>query len=312
MHARSLLRKIDLTTLQLFLSVYDEGTLTRGADREAMAVSAASKRLSDLEELAGMPLFVRHARGMTLTAAGETVLHHARNVLRNIDNLSLELGEHTAGMRGYVRMVANLSAIVEFLPEDLEHFLTLHSRIKLQLDERPSAGVIEAVLGNVADLGICAGDIYPQGLHVSHYRHDRLVVVTRTDHPLATKQKVSFAETLDSDYVGLHSDSAINARCHWAAQQAGRPLSLKIHVPSFDAVCRMVQAGMGIGVLPRIAYENMGSFLGLAAVELDETWAQRTLVVVVRDPEALSPVSRLLFDYLITVESMTPSLPGVS
>jgi DNA-binding transcriptional LysR family regulator len=310
MASHYLLRKIDLTTLQLFLSVYDEGTLTRGADREAIAVSAASKRLSDLEELAGMPLFVRHARGMTLTGAGETLLHHARNVFRNIDNLSLELAEHAAGIRGYVRMVANLSAIVEFLPEDLKRFLTLHGLIKLQLDERPSAGVIEAVAGSVADLGICAGATYPQRLHVTHYRHDTLVVVTRRDHPLAAKQTVTFAETLDCDHVGLHADSSINARCHWAAQQAGRPLNLKIHVPSFDAVCRMVQAGMGIGILPRIAYNNMGYFLGLAAIELNEEWAQRSLVVVVRDPDTLSPVSRLLFDYLSTVESKDVSSPA--
>jgi len=306
MPTNSLLRKIDLTTLQLFLSVYEEGTLTRGADREAMAVSAASKRLSDLEEVAGTPLFVRHARGMTLTAAGETLLHHARRVSRNMETLSLELGEHAAGVRGYLRVVANLSAIVEFLPEDLKQFLTLHDRIKLQLDERPSVGVIDAVIDNVADIGICAEDIYPKGLHVTPYRRDTLVVVTRKDHPLAKLKKIKFAQTLDSDHVGLHAASSINARSHWAAQQAGRPLSLKIHVPSFDAVCRMVQAGMGIGVLPKIAYQNMGYFLGLEAISLDEEWAQRTLVIAVRDPEALSPVSRLLYDYLRTLESDTP------
>jgi DNA-binding transcriptional LysR family regulator len=113
---------------------------------------------------------------------------------------------------------------------------------------------------------------------------------------------VSFVETLDSDYVGLHSASSINARTHLAARQAGKPLHLRIQVPGFDAVCRMVQAGMGVSVLPLKVYNMIGRPLGLAAVTLDEPWSQRDLIIVVRDVTALSPVSRLLFEHLSAVE----------
>ncbi|ASW03235.1 LysR family transcriptional regulator [Paraburkholderia aromaticivorans] len=300
---KNLLRRLDLTTLQLFLAIYEEGTLTRASEREAIAVSAASKRLVELEHAVGASLFHRNARGMTLTPAGETLLHYARRVMRDIENIGIELAGHASGVRGYVRMVANLSAIVEFLPEDLRAFQSLNERVKIDLEERPSGGVVEAVADNLVDLGICSGDTETRGLQVAHYRHDSLVVVMRDDHPLAGRSSVAFAETLDSDHVGLHAASSINARTHLAAQQAGRPLRLRIHVPGFDAVCRMVQAGMGVGVLPLKVYQIMGRQLELVAVTLDDAWARRDLVVVARDVGALSPVSRLLYDHLGLAEA---------
>ncbi|MBW8837315.1 MAG: LysR family transcriptional regulator, partial [Burkholderia sp.] len=129
------------------------------------------------------------------------------------------------------------------------------------------------------------------------------VLVMRDDHPLAARTSVAFAETLYGDHVGLHAASSINARTHIAARVAGKPLRLRIHVPGFDAVCRMVQAGMGVGVLPRKVYELMGRPLGLVAAPLEDDWSERSLVLVVRDVDALSPVSRLLFDHLRSIEA---------
>ncbi len=295
---KSLVRRLDLITLQLFVAVFEEGTLTRAAAREAIAVSAASKRLMELEQVLGVSLFVRRAKGMELTAAGETLLHHARQMLFNVEKMGLELGEHSHGVRGYVRMLANLSAIIQFLPEDLRDFSELHPEVKTDLEERPSNGVVQGVLDGVADLGICSSDTDTKGLPSVTYRHDKLVVLMPADHPLAARQTLAFSETLDSDYVGLHAASSINMRTHAAAREAGKMLRLRIHVPGFDAMCRMVQANMGIGILPQKAYELFGRALGLHAVPLTDAWSDRSLILVVRDKAQLSPVSRLLFEYL--------------
>ncbi|AMN79427.1 MULTISPECIES: LysR family transcriptional regulator [Pseudomonas] len=295
---KSLVRRLDLITLQLFVAVFEEGTLTRAANREAIAVSAASKRLMELEQVLGVSLFVRRAKGMDLTAAGETLLHHARQMLFNVEKMGLELGEHSHGVRGYVRMLANLSAIIQFLPEDLRDFSERHPEVKTDLEERPSNGVVQGVLDGVADLGICSSDTDTKGLPSVTYRHDKLVVLMPADHPLAARKTLAFVDTLDSDYVGLHAASSINMRTHAAAREAGRMLRLRIHVPGFDAMCRMVQANMGIGILPQKAYELFGRALGLHAVPLTDDWSDRSLILVVRDEAQLSPVSRLLFDYL--------------
>jgi DNA-binding transcriptional LysR family regulator len=302
---KSLVRRLDLITLQLFVAVFEEGTLTRAAAREAIAVSAASKRLMELEQVLGVSLFVRRAKGMQLTAAGETLLHHARQMLFNVEKMGLELGEHSHGVRGYVRMLANLSAIIQFLPEDLRDFSELHPQVKTDLEERPSFGVVQGVLDGVADLGICSSDTDTKGLPSVTYRHDKLVVLMPADHPLATRESLAFRETLDSDYVGLHAASSINMRTHAAAREAGKMLRLRIHVPGFDAMCRMVQANMGIGILPHKAYELFGRALGLHAVPLTDAWSDRSLILVVRDEAQLSPVSRLLFDYLSVRVSRT-------
>lgn len=302
MQLNNLIRRLDLVTLQLFVAIHEEGSLTRAAAREAIALSAASKRLNELEAALGSPLFARQARGMSLTPAGETLLHHARRMLFNLEKIGLELGEHLQGVRGYVRMLANLSAIIQFLPEDLALFAAEHERIKVDLEERPSNGVIQGLLDGVADLGICSSDSDTRDLLKVRYRRDQLVLVVREGHPLADQAQVDFAETLDNDFVGLHSASSINMRTHEAARRAGRVLRLRIHVPSFDAVCRMVQADMGVGILPRKAFELFGGALGLRAVALSDDWAERELLLVARDLESLSPVSRLLFAHLRAAE----------
>jgi len=295
---RQLIRRLDLLTLQLFVAVHEEGTLTRAASREAIAVSAASKRLMELEGALGIALFSRTAKGMALTAAGETLLHHARRMLAEVDKVGIEVGEHLQGLRGYVRMLANLSAIIEFLPEDLHRFVSTHDQVKVDLEERPSNGVVDGIIDGVADLGICSMDSDTQGLCSVPYRTDRLAVVMRGDHPLAHHTQVAFADTLAYDHIGLHAASSINQRAHAAARALGTPLRVRIHVPGFDAVCRMVQANMGIGVLPHRAYELFGQGLGLTMVGLSDPWAHRTLMLIARERNGLSPVSRLLFDHL--------------
>ncbi|SMF41573.1 LysR family transcriptional regulator [Pseudogulbenkiania subflava] len=307
MTLKHLLRRLDLTTLQLFMAVYEEGTLTRAARREALAISAASKRLLDLEEAVGATLFVRQAKGMSLTPAGETMLHHVRRVLNDIEKIGIELAEHAKGVRGFVRMAANMSAIVEFLPEDLRAFQALHPQIKLELEERPSGGVVKMVADGLADIGICSGDSDTRELETAHYRYDKLVMVMCPDNPLAGRERVAFTDTLDFDHVGLHSASSINMRTHLAARQAGKSLRLRIHVPGFDAVCRMVQAGMGVGVVPLKVYTALGKPLGLVAVPLEDDWSDRELTVVVRDSKTLPPVSQLLLEHLRTVERNDPA-----
>jgi DNA-binding transcriptional LysR family regulator len=294
----SLVQRIDLTTLQLFVAICEEGNLTRAAARQSIAPSAASTRLNRLEKTLRVTLFVRLPTGMELTPAGESLLHHARVMLLNVEQIVVELGEHAQGIRGHVRMLANLSAIVEFLPEDLPDFFRAHARFRFDLQERPSAGVVRGVEDGAADIGICSADVETRGLETFPYRRDRLVIVVGADHPLVERGSVHFADTLDFDHIGLHEASSIYLRSHYAATQAGKAIHLRVHVPGFDAVCRMVQAGMGIGLIPDRAFDVLSEGMNLRSVPLLEPWADRELMIVVRDAKRLSTTSRLMFDHL--------------
>lgn len=299
---RSFARRIDLTSLQLFVAVCELGSIGRAAEREFIAASAISKRLSDLEATLGTPLLYRHARGVDLTPAGESLLHHARSVLYSLEKMQGELSEYADGVRGHVRVHANISAIVQFLPEDLGAFTREHDAIKIDLEEHLSGEIVRAVHEGAADLGVCH---VPEGtteLQSLPYRHDALVLVVPVRHVLAMRQAIDFSESLEFDHVGLHTNSSIYVAMHQAALAENRSIKLRIHVTGLDAMCRMIDNGLGIGVMPLRAFELMqgGIGRGLKSIAIKDAWADREIRLVARDFSSLPVAARLLVKHLHT------------
>ncbi|SDZ92949.1 MULTISPECIES: LysR family transcriptional regulator [Acidovorax] len=296
---RSFARRIDLTSLQLFVAVCELGSIGRAAEREFIAASAVSKRLSDLETAVDTALLYRHSRGVTLTPAGESLLHHARTVLFGLERMQGELSEYAEGVRGHVRMHANISAIVQFLPEDLGAFARAHSQVKIDLQEHLSSDVLHAVQEGAADLGLCnTGGPAAADLQSRPYRTDRLVLVVPAAHALSAQEAIHFEEVLDWDIVGLHANSSISLAMRAAAAAAGRPLRQRIQVTGLDAMCRMIDNGLGVGLLPDRAFALMQGVGRLQAVPLADPWARRELRLVARDFDALPVTARLLVEHL--------------
>lgn len=301
---RTFARRIDLTSLQLFVAVCELGSIGRAAEREFIAASAVSKRLSDLEATLGAPLLYRHTRGVDLTPAGESLLHHARSVLYSLEKMQGELSEYADGVRGHVRVHASISAIVQFLPEDLGAFIREHGEVKIDLEEHLSSEVVRAVQEGAADLGICNASALtksgPTELQTRPYRQDRLVLIVPRGHALAAPGPIAFEASLDYDQVGLHANSSIYLAMRQAAAQQGRTIRLRIHVTGLDAMCRMIHNGLGVGVMPRRAFELMHGVGDLEAVTLTDDWATRQLQLVARDFSSLPVTARLLVDHLAT------------
>jgi DNA-binding transcriptional LysR family regulator len=296
---RSFARRIDLTSLQLFVAVCELGSIGRAADREFIAASAVSKRLSDLEATLETPLLYRHTRGVKLTPAGESLLHHARSVLFSLEKMQAELSEYADGVKGHVRIHANISAIVQFLPEDLGTFSQEHPQVKIDLEEHLSTEVIRAVQEGAADVGICnVGAAAAHELQALPYRTDELVLIVPRGHALARRKAVGFEQTLAFDHVGLHSNSSIHLAMREAAAAAGRTIRLRIHVTGLDAMCRMIHNGLGVGVMPRRAFTLMHGVGDLECVRLTDAWATRDIRLVARDFSTLPLTARLLVDHL--------------
>lgn len=295
---RSFARRIDLTSLQLFVAVCELGSIGKAAEREFIAASAVSKRLSDLEAVLGIPLLHRHSRGVNLTPAGESLLHHARSVLFSLDKMQGELSEYANGVRGHVRVHASISAIVQFLPEDLGAFIRQHAEIKIDLEEHLSTEVIRAVQEGAADLGICNTANGTGNLQTLAYRHDKLVLITPRGHALCAQGAINFEAALDYDQVGLHSNSSIYLAMRQAAAIVGRTIRLRIHVTGLDAMCRMIDSGLGVGVMPLRAFELMHGVGKLESVELLDNWATRQIELVAREFSTLPLAARLLVDHL--------------
>jgi DNA-binding transcriptional LysR family regulator len=297
---RNFARRIDLTSLQLFVAVCELGSIGRAAEREFIAASAVSKRLSDLEATLDTPLLYRHTRGVDLTPAGESLLHHARSVLFSLEKMQAELSEYADGVRGHVRIHANISAIVQFLPEDLGAFAKEHPQVKIDLEEHLSSEVVRAVHEGAADLGICNTSALVAGheLQARPYRRDELVLIVPRGHALAARERVAFEDTLECDHVGLHSNSSIYVAMREAAAAADRTIRLRIQVTGLDAMCRMIHNGLGVGVMPKRAFELMHGVGDLECVALSDEWAEREIQLVARDFETLPLTARLLVDHL--------------
>ena len=311
---RTFARRIDLTSLQLFVAVCELGSIGKAAEREFIAASAVSKRLSDLEATLDTPLLYRHSRGVDLTPAGESLLHHARSVLFSLEKMQGELSEYANGVRGHVRVHASISAIVQFLPEDLGAFIRQHAEVKIDLEEHLSTEVVRAVQEGTADLGICNSANGTGELQTQPYRGDKLVLIVPRGHDLCGKDAISFSAALDYDQVGLHSNSSIYLAMQKAAAAVGRTIKLRIHVTGLDAMCRMIHNGLGVGVMPQRAFELMhgpGTQASkLQSIDLLDGWAARQIELVARDFSTLPLTARLLADHLTRSVSRLPQQPA--
>ncbi|GJG97676.1 LysR family transcriptional regulator [Cupriavidus pauculus] len=292
----------DLQSLRIFMLVAENGSVTRASEKAHMTMSAVSKRIADLERTVDCPLFQRLPRGLMLTAAGHELMRHAKSVLETVNRMSSAMGDFAIGVRGHVRVWANTSAVVQFLPADLAAFLSKEPLIRISLEEKLSHEVVDAVMGGVADVGVFADNVHAPGLQKYQYREDSLVVLVPPEHPLAGLAEVSFADTLDFDFVGLNQGSSLLNRMSEAAATLERVLKLRIQVTSFDAICRMIEAGLGIGILPAGAVRQEILVAGLRAVRLSDPWANRSLWLGVKDARVLQPEALKLVEHLCGME----------
>ncbi len=290
--------RLDFVTLRLFCAVAHSGSITKGAAQCHLALSAASRRLSDFEAATGSQLLERSPQGITLTPAGHVAMQHAVRLWQGFELFSNEMSEFSEGSRGHVRLWANMSALTEFLPDTLGRFMDTHPQIRVEVEEQLSGDIVRALLDGVADIGVFADGTPAGGITVEPFQTDELVMVCSRDHPLAKRKRLAFADCLEHSFVGLNRGSSLLELTSRAAAEAGQPLRLRIQVRSFDAMCQMIAANLGIGVLPLATCAPLLRPRGLVALRLSDPWAQRRLLVGYSSESSLSSAARLLLEHL--------------
>ncbi|SED88820.1 DNA-binding transcriptional regulator, LysR family [Rhizobiales bacterium GAS188] len=304
--------RFDLVDLRLFLHVAEAASITHGAAKANMALASASERIRGMEELLGVALLERGRRGVRPTPAGRTLLHHARVVTQQIERMRGELSGYAGGLKGYVRLLANTSALSEFLPEVLNGFLATYPNIDIDLEEQPSYDIVRSVADGFADAGIVADIVDFAGLETFPFATDRLVIIMPRRHPLARRRSLPFRELLDHDFVGLGATSALQQHLGQHAVQAGRPLKLRVRLGSFDAVCRMVENGVGVAVIPETAARRSGKAMAIRIARLTDPWSLRRLTVCVRSLEALPIHAQRLVEHLRLQGAKAASAAGAA
>jgi molybdate transport repressor ModE-like protein len=287
--------RFDLIDLRLFVHIAESGSITAGAKLAHLSLPSASARIHGMEEGLNLALLERGRRGAEPTEAGRALLHHARAIARQLDDMRADLAQFGSGLKRQVRLLCNTSAMTEFLPEALAGFLAGHPQLSIDLEERLSRDIVRAVTDGAADIGIVTDAVDSAALQTLPFRDDPLVLLMARKHPLAQRigklrgkrRGVLFADALDQDFIGLAGDSALQQYAAEQASRLGRQMHCKIRLRSFEAVCRMVASGAGVAILPEAAARRAGDLEALRVVALNDEWADRKLLICMRDHAAL-------------------------
>lgn len=290
--------RFDLTDLRLFLHIHDAGTITGGAHASHMTLASASERVRGMEDALGVALLARDRRGVCVTPAGHTLLQHARLVLSQIDRMHNDLGDFRSGLRGHVRVLCNSSALSEHLPECISGFLAQHAGLSLDLEERTSDEIVDAVRNQLGDIGVVADSADLQGLTVYPFCDDPLVLVCPHDHPLAKYKRIAFAQVTHHAFVGLGNASALHDHVNQQARRQGKTLHYRVRLRSFESMCRVVGQGIGVAIVPKAVALRHRRSCRIGVVTLSDSWAQRHLVICVRRVEDLPEHVQQLVRYL--------------
>ncbi|APD11504.1 hypothetical protein UC34_16310 [Pandoraea vervacti] len=292
------IKQLDLTSLRLFRAVQAEGGVVRAATAEHIAPSAISRRISELESALGTKLMFRDASGTRLTRAGEVVLAYALKIDVDLQRMIAEIAHVDSGVYGTVRVLANLSSMVQFVPRDLVALEQAYPDVVVSFEERLSAGILRGIADDVADVGIT--HVVHEGCKLSTvpYRQEVFALVAGAGHPLANREAIRFSETLEHVHIGFSEGSALEQILAMKAAELGRSLTYRIRVSSFDSACSLVAAKAGICIMPTKVAEVYRSRLQLRIIPLSDDWAARHLMLVFKRYDSLSPQARAFVDFM--------------
>jgi DNA-binding transcriptional LysR family regulator len=295
-------RTFDLVSLRVFVAAAEEGSLAKAAARHYIALSAVSRRISELEATAGVQLFDRHDRGMSLTAAGSMLLARLQLVFDSLNGIAADLDAFSKGTRGHVRIQAHMSAMAGVLPERVASFLAANPGIDVDVDEFTSLEVLHSIRVGSADLGLISATLDDSSIHMIPWRRDELVAIIPVGHALAEKQALRLTDMVGEPFICMQRESALLTLCRNHARAIGKTLHERVHAASFDSVRRMVSAGLGIAILPAGAAGAASGDIKIEVRPLLEQWATHNLMICLRNPAQMSTATRLLVDHLLAGE----------
>ncbi|KQP19587.1 LysR family transcriptional regulator [Pseudorhodoferax sp. Leaf267] len=271
--------KLDSITVQLVLTIVEEGSISKAADKLNLAVAAASKRVTDLESQLGAKLFKRQPHGVKVTEAGDRLLAHIRQIDNLIGRLEGDAQALGHGRDGRIIIGAPKAAIIQFLAADIARLQAAYPQITLKILEENSKIVQQLLRDKVIDVGIYEKTSGFLDLPQFAYRQDRLVLVYSRPHFQFGAGPVGIDDILDLPIVSLGKGSAVLAAVERAYRSRGRAFPNNFSASGFDTMLALVRHGLGVGLMPPEVLRSFHPEAALGAAELEGDWHQRSYVL---------------------------------
>jgi DNA-binding transcriptional LysR family regulator len=271
--------KFDTTTIRLILAIAEEGSISRAADRLRLAVAAASRRVTDLEDQLGAKLFKRVPHGVEITESGDKLLQYVRQIDNLIDRLEGDAQALNQGLDGRIIIGAPKAVVIQFLAREIADIQRKYPGISLKIVEENSKIVQQLLRDKVIDVGIYEKKSGFLDLAKSPYKEDRLVLVYNRPHFQFPDGPVGIDDILDLPIVSLGKGSAVLSAVKRAYRSRGRLFPSNFTVSGFDTMLAMVRHGLGVGLMPPDVLRSFHPEESLASAELQGDWHQRSYVL---------------------------------
>jgi len=292
------MKKLDIAALEAFVAAVEEKSLSRAGNRQNLVTSAISKRITELERFLGKTLLQRHGRGVEPTAVGSLLYHNAKLILRNLRLAEEAINEYDSDGAAKVRLLANPSTILQFLPGQIAKFLKQHAQTSIDLVECHSYDIPRLIAEHQADVGIYHAEHPATGVISHPYRKDRVGLVVPNNHRLASRAEIYLEEALEYDLLGYFPRHSLEQFMAYAGSTLSRPPRVKLQVSNFETRCTMIREGLGIGVVPEQIARNYLHSMGLKLLRLKDPWAERRFFLCVNDETQSNPVISALIKTL--------------
>lgn len=291
--------RLDFFDLTLFLNIVETGSLTKGAERSAISLQAASERIKKLEQQFSVSLFTRHATGVKLTLAGQTFNLHAQTLIQQHQQLEQEMLPFSQRQHRSMTLWCNSSAQSEYLPLVLPSYLTENPHLQIELQEAESNDIIQALSKGIAQLGLISNFFNAQTLQTLAFADDPLVLICPRQHPLTHHPELSLVDTLEHAFVGLMQYHSLQQSIEAQAKLLGYSIQYRLRLPNFGAIAQVVANGVGVAIIPKRAAQRLQQLYSFQQIQLKGAWANRKLLLAAQNFDTLSLDYQHFSQYLI-------------
>lgn len=294
--------RLDFFDLRLFLNIVDTGSLTKGAERSAISLQAASERIKKLEQQYQVSLFSRHSGGVKMTFAGQVFAEHAQALLQQGQQLSQAMASFSEGLHSNISLWCNSSAQSEYLPLLLPQYLVNNPNIQIDLKEAESNDIIAALASSTAKLGLISSFFPAPQLQTLEFSDDPLVLICPEQHDLAANQALTLADCLNYPFVGLMQYHSLQQSIETQARLLNCEIQYRLRLPNFAAIAQVVANGVGIAIMPKRAAQRLSKLYAFQQIQLTGDWANRKLLLAAKNFDELSTAYQHFSQFLISAD----------